>query len=92
MGRHSSCHLWSPSCVPGTCTRTWWQSTPSTAWEVGVAHADFTSHKVGAQCGQAVFPQPLLSGRAAASDDKVCAPDTGTVLPLHVPETEHLVW
>lgn len=77
--------------MPGTCTCTRWHSTPTTAWEVGVADADFTSHEAGAQCGQAVFPQPLLSGRAAASDDKVCALDTGTVLPLDVPETEQLV-
>lgn len=30
-----------------------WCLIPGTAWEVGVAHADFTSHEAGAQRGRA---------------------------------------
>lgn len=40
------------------------------------------------------FPQSLSSGRAAVSEDNVCAldPDTDSVLSLDAPETEQLQW
>lgn len=61
--------------VPGTSTSTEWHLIAMTALEAGGAHANFLSLKAGVQRGQGVFPQSSTSGRAAVSNDKVCALD-----------------
>lgn len=95
-GCHSSCPLRSPSCTPGTST-----CTPHTAVvfdprdSLGGGCRTCWFHQSRSwgseRPSRTVFPQPLLSGRAAVSDDKARALDTDAALPLDVPETEQLL-